>query len=147
MAAVNTDGTFVNEGGVVKMDTGGTQFEAECAATEFGIEVSNNTRSHPRTGCKAPYDEIIDATYSFVFKYAHGFGTDGIYNMLAALSGTEVAFEIDTDGSGGTSASAPVISFTAKVPYLSPLPVTAIGEFAAGEITIPLPAAPTVATA
>ncbi|KAA3641181.1 MAG: hypothetical protein DWP92_01660 [Armatimonadetes bacterium] len=140
MAAVNTNGTYVLDGAVLTIDVAGTPYELECAAESFALEVDNNMRSHPRTGCKAPYEEYIDSSHTAVLTYTHGYGADGIFAVLNALVGTSVSFLLETKD-GVVSADFPTFAWDAVVPGVSPLPATSWGEFAAGaEISIPVEA-------
>lgn len=137
---VNTNGTFVLQDAVITVDTGGTPIEIECAAEQLAIEVTNNERSHPRTGCKAPFNEFVDATRSVTIQYVSGFGADGIYNLLMALEGQALSFAIATSA-GVASADFPHFTWDCVMPALSPIPSTAWGEFAAGgDLTLPVEA-------
>lgn len=143
---MNTAGTYRLDGATLAVDTGGTPVELQIAASECSIEVTNNYADHDRTGGGPPRKKIIDATWEMTLKYAHGFGTDGIFTVFDGLAGTEVDWLLETSD-GVVSATFPTIAFTADVPWLSPLPSTAWGEFAFGEIMIPLIGEPAVAVA
>lgn len=135
-------GTYALKKATLTLDTGGTPVSVELKATALGIEANPNFASHPRTGDAAPYEEFIDATYEVSFKYAHGYGTDGVFNVFDALEGTEVDWEVKTHSVDSPSVDAPSFTFTATVPALSPLPETDWGEFAVGEITVPVKGKP-----
>lgn len=146
MAGVNTAGTYRLTGAALTIDTGGTPIELQIAAKTVAITATPNFASHPRTGGGAGYEEYIDANYELEFSYAHGFGTDGVFEVFEALAGTEVDWLLETSD-GVVSDTYPTFSFTAKVPMLSPLPSTDWGEFAQGDITIPIKGEPVKATA
>lgn len=148
MADVNTGGTYVLKDAQIQIDVGGTPFEVDCAAAKVAVVPNHNTRSHPRTGCTAPYDEYVDSTWTMTLAYTHGFGTDGLFNMLWALRGTTVDIEIDTDPVAVSSPAAPLIQLDeVTIPAIAPIPDTDWGEFAQGEITFPLKNEPVIVTA
>lgn len=146
MAGVNTAGTYrLKDGAQLTIDTGGTPITLELAARQMALEAEANYASHPRTGGDAPFEEYIDSTYTMELEYAHGFGTDGIFEVFEALAGTEVEWLLETGAA--VSATAPSFSFTATVPALSPLPGTEWGEFSQGSISIPVKGEPVKAVA
>lgn len=142
MAGVNTAGTYrLRDGATLTIDEGGAGTATlEIAAQSVAIIATPNYASHPRTGDGPPTEEYIDATYAFELSYMHGFGTDGIFETFDGLAGTEVDFVLTT--AAAVAATTPSFTFTAVVPALSPLPSTEWGEFAQGEITIPIKGVP-----
>lgn len=139
--------TYRLKNATLKIDTGGTPVTLSVAASNVGIEGEQNYASHDRTGGQQPYDEWIDTVYTLELGYTHGFGTDGVFQAFEALKGTEVDWELDTDPDNSPAATAPVITFTATVPAISPLPATDWGEFATGTISVPIKGVPAVAVA
>lgn len=142
MAGVNTAGTFrLKNGATLTVDDGGTgEATLELAAQSIAVIAEQNYASHPRTGDGPPSEEYIDATYTLELSYMQGFGTDGIFETFEALAGTEVDWVLQT--AAAVSASTPSFTFTAVVPALSPLPSTEWGEFAQGDVTVPIKGVP-----
>lgn len=130
----------------ISLDSGGTPVVITSKATSVGIEANPNFASHPRTGDAAPFDQYIDATYECVLKYVHGYGTDGVFAAFAGLEGQEVECEIETVPGTSPTVDAPSFTFTATIPAVSPLPETDQGEFAVGEVTIPIKGVPVTVT-
>lgn len=138
-------GTLRVKDPAITLDAGGTDVEIQLKATNVGIEAEQNYADHPRTGDAPPYQEYIDATYSFELGYVHGFGTDGVVTAFDTLAGTEVDVLLETSD-GVVSVDYPTYTFTIVVPSLSPLPATEFGEFASGDISIPIKGVPVKAT-
>lgn len=123
---------------VLTVDVDGTPVTIECAATSLGIVAEQNYASHPRTGCDAPFEEWIDSSHTVELGYAHAYGTDGIWTVFDGLAGTIVNWQLETGGAAVVSADFPKFTWTAAVPALSALPQTDWGEFAQGDVSIPV---------
>ena len=141
MAGVNTDGTYRLTNAELTIDTGGTPITLKIAATSMALIAEPNYASHARTGAAPPREQFIDAQYTLELAYGQGFGTDGIQTAFASLEGTEVDWLLETTD-GAVSATAPTFTFTATVPAIDPLPSTEMGEFAMGEVSIPVNGVP-----